>query len=365
MSWVDDLLACGPDQNKLKPELDAMDDQFECEDGGELKEYVGCKIEYDRKIPIMKLTQPVLIQSFEDEFEVNKLGRDVSTPAIPNTVIVTKAEKEGTEKDKTYMRSGVGKLLHLVRWSKPEIFNAVRELTRVTSEAGAEHIEAMKRCMKYCVQTKERGRVIKPTMTWNGNKNFLHKIWGKSDSDFAKESATRCSVSRWGVFLNGVSISEKSKMQDLVAISVTEAEAIAGIGCAQDMIFAMHVLHSMELEVELPMILWMDNKGAVDLFNGWSVTGRTRHMGTKINFMRELKEEGTLIVKWFPSEDNSSDMFTKNLGGTLFEKHMKDYVTDEKVEKDKKTSNSAKGRVSEDENNSGLHWENMARRATK
>jgi len=165
MSWVDDLLACGPDQNKLKPELDAMDDQFECEDGGELKEYVGCKIEYDRKIPIMKLTQPVLIQSFEDEFEVNKLGRDVSTPAIPNTVIVTKAEKEGTEKDKTYMRSGVGKLLHLVRWSKPEIFNAVQELTRVISEAGAEHIKAMKRCMKYCVQTKERGRVIKPNMT--------------------------------------------------------------------------------------------------------------------------------------------------------------------------------------------------------
>ena len=72
-----------------------------------------------------------------------------------------------------------------------------------------------------------------------------------------------------------------------------------------------------------------------------------------------------MIVKWFPLEDNSSDMFTKNLGGPLFEKHMKDYVTDEEVEKDKTMSNSAKGRVSEDENNSGLHWENMACRVTK
>ena len=45
VSWVDDLLAGGPSNNKLKPELEAMDEQFDCQDSGELQEYVGCKIE--------------------------------------------------------------------------------------------------------------------------------------------------------------------------------------------------------------------------------------------------------------------------------------------------------------------------------
>ena len=140
------------------------------------------------------------------------------------------------------------------------------------------------------------------------------------------------SVSGWSVFLNGASISEKSKMQNCITLSVTEAEAVAGVGCAQDMLFAMHVLESMGLKVQKPMILWIDNKGAVDLFNNWSVAGRTRHIGARLNFMRELKEQGVLEVKWIASEDNNSDMFTKNLSAPQFEKHMQAYVTDEKID---------------------------------
>jgi hypothetical protein len=34
----------------------------------------------------------------------------------------------------------------------------------------------------------------------------------------------------------------------------------------------------MGLKVKLPMILEMDNKGAVDLANNWIIGGRTRHV---------------------------------------------------------------------------------------
>ena len=182
-----------------------MQQEFKCEDGGILQEYVGCKIEYDPKVPIMKLTQPVLIKSLVDEFGVNKMGRESSVPATAGTVL-NRNEEEGTEVDKTRMRSGVGKLLHLVRWSRPEIFNAVRELTRVTSVASKAHLNAMKKCMTYCVETKQRGRVIKPDSLWNGKNDFEFTIHGKSDSDFAKEPIERKSVSGWSVFLNRASI---------------------------------------------------------------------------------------------------------------------------------------------------------------
>ena len=77
----------------------------------------------------MKIAQPVLIQSFKDEFDIKESGRAVETPAAPNTAL-PKGDEEGTEGDKSKMRCGAGKLPHLVRWSRPEIFNAVREQDR-------------------------------------------------------------------------------------------------------------------------------------------------------------------------------------------------------------------------------------------
>jgi len=40
------------------------------------------------------------------------------------------------------------------------------------------------------------------------------------------------------------------------------------------------------------MILWMDNIGALDLSNNWSVSGRTRYVEVCHYFLWELKEEG-------------------------------------------------------------------------
>ena len=57
----------------------------------------------------------------------------------------------------------------------------------------------------------------------------------------------------------------KSKMQDCVTLSVTEAELVAATNCVQDMIYTKKVLESVGLQVELPMILHVDNKGAKDL----------------------------------------------------------------------------------------------------
>jgi hypothetical protein len=47
---------------------------MECEDAGSLNECIGCKVDRDVEGRKVKLTQPVLIQSFQDEFELP--GRD-------------------------------------------------------------------------------------------------------------------------------------------------------------------------------------------------------------------------------------------------------------------------------------------------
>jgi len=131
----------------------------------------------------------------------------------------------------------------------------------------AVHAKAMHQVMKYCFSTPKRGWKLKPNRTWNRKKGFLFRIQGKSDSGYATCLVTRKSLSEYGVFLEGAPITVKILMQRIIALSVTEAETISGVACEQEMIYAIKILLSLGLLVELPMILEINNKGAVDMAN--------------------------------------------------------------------------------------------------
>ena len=53
-------------------------------------------------------------------------------------------------------------------------------------------------------------------------------------------------------------------------------------------------------------------------------------MGTKQVFLREMKEDGILVVKWISNAANNADLFTKNLQGPMFEKFARVYVGEDK-----------------------------------
>jgi len=140
------------------------------------------------------------------------------------------------------------------------------------------HYDAMLRMMKYVDDTSDRGLVLNLMRKWDGNKEHEFIISGRSDSDYAKDKQTRKSISGYMVLLEGAPVMFKSSMQKSVTLSVWEAEQTTGVLCAQDMLYVWHILESMGLKVKLPMILEMDNRGAVDLANNWSIGGRTRHV---------------------------------------------------------------------------------------
>ena len=83
------------------------------------------------------------------------------------------------------------------------------------------------------------------------------------------------SVSGYATFLNGAVVLTKNMMQQSVTLSVTEAVLVAATLCAQDMLFIMQVLESIQLKVKEPMILEVNNKGIKDLTNNWNVSGQT------------------------------------------------------------------------------------------
>ena len=117
------------------------------------------------------------------------------------------------------------------------------------------------------------------------------------------------SVSGGRTFLESAPVIQRSATQKFVTLSVMEAESAARVMVVQDMLYTYQMLTLMGLQVNLPMILEMDNKGAVDLANNWSIGGRTRHVDVMNYFLRELKDEGVLSIKHVSGEDYGADIF--------------------------------------------------------
>ena len=100
------------------------------------------------------------------------------------------------------------------------------------------------------------------------------------------------SASGYAVYLEGAAILVKSEMQKKVVLSVTEAELKSGVSCDHDIMYALRVLKSLELQVELPMLLEIYNHGTVDLGNNSIVGGRTHNIETHQQYLCNLKEGG-------------------------------------------------------------------------
>jgi hypothetical protein len=105
-------------------------------DLGEVKNFVGCCLVHSTDGKTIHIYQPKLLKNLEDSFsQYIDTNRKFQTPGAPKTVVM-RPEKG----DKMYFppktkpakyRSGVGMLSYLVKHSRPDISNAVRELTKV------------------------------------------------------------------------------------------------------------------------------------------------------------------------------------------------------------------------------------------
>jgi hypothetical protein len=132
--------------------------------------------------------------------------------------------------------------------------------------------------LKYSLDAVEQGLVLKPIRKWDGSQSQKIVTSGRSDLDNVKEPKDRHSVSGQVVYLEGAPAMFKSSTERTVSLSTTEAEAYAGVTCVQDILYMKNILESLGLRVKLPMVLEMDNQGAVYLANNWSVRGRTKHI---------------------------------------------------------------------------------------
>ena len=218
---------------------------------------------------------------------------------------------------------GVGMLLYLIKYSRLEISNPVQELTKVVDGATPGHWKAMERTIKYVLDTENYALKIKPN-----KKNGFFTLGGVSDSEFGGDKDTRVSVYGFLLFFCEGLIAWKSKAGKSVTLSSTEAEYFGTSELAKEVIFAKQILETMGVILEFPIIIEVDNTGAIYIANNYTTGQRTKHIDIRAHFVREFIEDGVLKVVFVRSEDNGADIYTKNTTEFLFEKHSSKYMED-------------------------------------
>ena len=182
-------------------------------------------------------------------------------------------EKEllGTQQVQEY-RSGMGKLLYLVKLTRPDLVLAVRELSKFMDGATMEHYLAMKRVLEFAVATAGSYLQLQPSTEQRG------ELVAYSDSNYASDKGNRKSVSGMAIYYCGTLIGWRSKAQQCTTLSSTEAEYVACSQAATELEFVRQILESMGVNIQLPMTVFVDNTGAIELAQNWSTSGRMKHI---------------------------------------------------------------------------------------
>ena len=113
-----------------------------------------------------------------------------------------------------------------------------------------------------------------------------------------------------------------------VVLSTTESENMALSEVVKELKFIVQLLQTMNIEVELPITVHVDNVGAIWLSNNRTTSDRSKHINIRRSFVKEYQEDGKIIIKFVKSEENEADIFTKNTTYVIFHNHQKKLVWD-------------------------------------
>ena len=103
-----------------------------------------------------------------------------------------------------------------------------------------------------------------------------------------------------------------------VVLSTTEAEYMALSEVVKELKFIVQLLQIMNITVELPITVHVDNVGAIWLSNNRNTGDRTKHIDIRTPFVKEYQEDGKIIIKFVKSEDNEADNLPRIQAASFF-----------------------------------------------
>ena len=303
--YVDDLLVIGSNIELIQQFKEDMIRVFEMTDLGEMSYFLGIKIK-QRQNEIF-----ICQQKYAEEI----LKKFCMGNCKSMTTHMCQKEKlckdDGTTKaDEFEYRSLVGCLMYLTT-TRPDIMYAVSVLSRFMNCANESHLRAAKRVLKY----------VKGTVSF-GVKFFLipsFELQGYFDSDWVGSLDDMKNIFGFCFNFGSRVFTWNSKKQEIVAQLTTEAEFFAATTSVNHALWLIKFLNDLHLEQKMSIEVMVDNQAAIAISNNLVFHGKTKHFSIKLLFIRDVQKDGAVRLKYFKTEDQLTDIFTKPLAKSIFE----------------------------------------------
>ena len=170
--------------------------------------------------------------------------------------------------------------------------------------------ELVKRVVKYLKGTSELKLKLSDS----------NELFGYPDANWAEDKQTRWSHSSNVFFSNRGIINWSCRKQTCVSLSSIEAEFIALSDTCQETIWLRRLLEDMYEESTNPTLIYEDNQSCIKIIEKEKFSNRTKHIDTKVHFVKDHIEKGHISYKFCPKEEMTADLFTKPLAPTRYAK---------------------------------------------
>jgi hypothetical protein len=313
--YVDDLVIAGNSMQMMNKFQRDIASRFDMKDLGELKWILGMEVRRDRKKRTIEIVQTAYFDQMLKRFGMEDC-KPASVPMVDSNLPKLSIE-DGAGPSGMY-QSMVGSLLYAVIMTRPDLAFPVQTLGRHMQASDERHINAAKQVLRYLKQTRELGIMLGATddgrmdLTCNAGDTSI-KLEGYSDSDWGRDKVTRRSTTGYLFFAGRGPVAFKSKLQQRVAGSSSEAEYVAASMATQEAIHLRQLLADLNQKQEGPTMIYEDNQGAIALSENPVHHQRTKHIDIRYHFVRERVESNEVKLVYVPTEDQLADLLTKPL----------------------------------------------------
>ena len=306
---VDDILLATNDLRHAKHFEQEMQKVFDLKSMGIPKYMIGMNL--SRSKNKLQISQQEYIRDIAHRHEViNDAPTNLpasSSVRLVSTGIANQSESPPTD-EKNY-RALVGALMYTLH-TRPDVATSVSMAARYLSAPRQSHLVYATKILRYLYTTKD----LKLTYT----KSAKPELICYADSSFADDTDSCRSRYGFQIYYGNALISWKSKLGSGVKLSTAEAEYVCAMQATKEIMWLRHMLEELHLGVAGPVVIYEDNQACIKMAENPIVSGRNKHMCTKMHYIRERIREKDVRLQYIPTKDQMADILTKNLPSHKF-----------------------------------------------
>ena len=315
--WVDDIVYFATSQDMETRFAKAISDRFDVKHLGAASFVLGIQVRYTSAGII--LDQQKYITEILAKLNMIKC-KPAATPMVPHTTLCRYTDDaDGRQPEDSaradlppelarLYREVVGSLIYLVSCTRPDIANAVSQLSQCVSHPLREHLNAAKHVLRYLRGTAELG--IRYSRRSAGSDGAV--LVGYADASFGSVPTSRRSITGYVFLLANGAISWKTRVQPTVALSTAEAEYMAACSATQEAKFLRNILDDLGM-AQPPTVIFEDNQPAIHIAENRLTSQRSKHIDIKYHFIREAITDHIIKLVYVPTHDQLADILTKIL----------------------------------------------------